>query len=105
LAGQEKQVEVACNSVWCSVNHIYDQGGVGVLAFIFLCFLFYKLIWKVWRSMITSKDQEIERLTDERNFYQSVLFPERQTSDCPPGKVDTADNARLKGPRSIRSTE
>jgi hypothetical protein len=76
-----------CNSYPCAFVHVYDNGGVGVLAFFGLCFLFYKLIWKVWRSMIKSKDQEIERLTKERNFYQDKLFPERLTTDIPPGPV------------------
>ncbi len=31
--------------------------------------------------MIASKDAEIQRLTEERNFYQRKLFPDRKTSD------------------------
>lgn len=60
---------------------MYDNGGVGVIAFFGLAFLFYKLIWKVWQATIASKDAEIDRLTKERNYYQEKLFPERVSSD------------------------
>jgi hypothetical protein len=34
----------------------------------------------VWSSAMKSKNDEIERLIEERNFLQARLFPRRQTS-------------------------
>lgn len=81
VAGETSTAADACNSFWCALVYFYEHGGIGLLAFFALSFLFYKLIWKVWKAMLKSKDDEIERLTNERRFYQSKLFPELLTSD------------------------
>jgi hypothetical protein len=81
LAVGETTTQQSCDSWACAFTHVYDHGGMPVLALFSVFFLFYKLIWKVWLAMITSKDAEIDRLTKERNFYQEKLFPDRSTSD------------------------
>ena len=81
MAGEQFTGAHLCDTWACAFVHVYDNGGVGVIAFFGLAFLFYRLIWKVWRAMLASKDEEIERLTRERNYYQDLLFPGRQTSN------------------------
>ena len=43
------QVEGSCSSLWCFAEHVYDKGGIGVLSFLLLGYVFYRLVWKVWR--------------------------------------------------------
>lgn len=73
--------EVICDNFWCAFNHVYDKGGPLVILFLFVAFVFYKLVWKVWSSAMESKDKEIERLIEERNFYQQKVFPDRLTTN------------------------
>jgi hypothetical protein len=73
--------EVACDSVWCFLNHIYDKGGPLVILFLFVAYVFYRLVWKVWSTAMESKDKEIERLIEERNFYQEKVFPGRLSTN------------------------
>lgn len=81
LADSQGGAENYCTSLWCVVDHVYDKGGIGVLSFLLLSYAFYRLVWKVWRFAIRSKDAEIERLIKERNYLQSKLFSDRQSSD------------------------
>ena len=81
MASGEAATQQVCDTWACAFTHVYDNGGIAVLAFFGLAWLFYKLIWKVWRAMLASKDAEIDRLTKERNFYQEKLFSGRLTSN------------------------
>ena len=74
-------VDSACNTAWCVVQHLYDLGGVGVFSFIFIVYAFYKLVWKVWSASMRCRDEEIQRLIKERNFFQARLFSERKSPD------------------------
>ena len=73
--------QCVCDGFWCVLVELYDRGGVGVLAFLILAFVFYRMVWKVWTTAMESKDREIERLIDERNFYQKQILPSRLTSN------------------------
>jgi F0F1-type ATP synthase membrane subunit b/b' len=69
---------------WELINTIQDEYGLAfvVLFLVFLLFasLFYRLIWKVWSSAMKAKDDEIERLVEERNKYQRLVFDKLLTS-------------------------
>jgi hypothetical protein len=78
-----------CDNVWCFLAAIYREGGVGILCFLFISFIFYRLVWKVWSAAMKSKNDEIERLVEERNFLQDKVFSGRLTSDTRP--VDSED--------------
>jgi len=60
------------------LDRIRSNDGLLVLVLIvLLCFFFYlasRLFWKVWHAAMDGKDQEIARLTKERDRYQSVVF-------------------------------
>jgi hypothetical protein len=47
----------------------------------FVCCLLSRLTWKIWREAMNAKDQEIARLAQERNKYQSVVFDRLLGSD------------------------
>lgn len=47
----------------------------------FLCCLLCRLAWKVWHAAMEAKDQQIARLTQERDRYQSVIFERLLGSD------------------------
>ena len=66
---------------WALCFDVFRQHGVIALVLIGICFLFYKLIWKVWNTAILSKDQEIERLVKERDKYQNLVFERLLSSD------------------------
>ena len=70
-----------CNTVWCVVQHLYDLGGVGVFSFVFLVYAFHTLVWKVWSASMKCKDEEIQRLIEERKLFQSRLFSRRKRPD------------------------
>lgn len=75
------QVEDSCASLWCFANHVYDKGGVGGLSLLLMGYAFYQLVWKVWQVAMKSKNAEIERLIRERNYLQSKVFADKQSSD------------------------
>jgi len=81
LAAAAKACESVCDNAYCFIEHLYDKGGIGVLSFLFIAFVFYKLVWKVWSAAMRSKDAEIERLINERNYLQSKVFPDRESSE------------------------
>ena len=70
-----------CSNVWCFLAAIYKEGGIGVLCFLFIAFVCYRLVWKVWSAAMKSKNDEIERLIEERNFLQDKVFPRRLSSN------------------------
>jgi hypothetical protein len=70
-----------CDNFWCFLTHVYDKDGALIILFLFIAYVFYKLVWKVWTSAMKSKDDEIKRLVEERNFYQEKVFPNRLSSD------------------------
>jgi hypothetical protein len=70
-----------CNTVWCVVQHLYDLGGIGIFSFMFLWYAFHTLVWKVWSASMKRRDEEIQRVIEERNFFQSRLFSERKRPD------------------------
>jgi hypothetical protein len=43
--------------------------------------VFHRLVWRVWKAAMKSKDDEIQRLIEERNYLQSKIFPDRGSSD------------------------
>ena len=71
----------SCANFWGFLIHIYDKGGITVVALLLLAYVFYKLVWKVWSAAMASKDNEIERLIKERDYYQERLIPDRLTSE------------------------
>lgn len=77
----EEQTPVICDNAFCMVVELYDRGGAILLCLLFIAFVFYKLVWKVWSGAMASKDSEIERLINERNFYQKRFLPERLSSN------------------------
>ena len=79
-AAEHVGAECTCNTGWCVMEHLYDRGGVGVLCFLLVAYTFYKLVWKVWQAAMNSRDEEIERLINERNYLQSKLFPDRTSA-------------------------
>jgi hypothetical protein len=81
VAGEAKAGVACASNVWDFLGHLFDKGGIGVIASLLIAYAFYKLVWKVWSAAIKCKDSEIERLINERNYYQSKLFPDRLTSD------------------------
>lgn len=63
----------------------------GLLGFVLLgvIWVFWKLIWKVWSSAMQSKDDEIKRLVEERNWLQDQLYGgKRLSSRVTPGSED-----------------
>ena len=74
-------MDVVCENFWCVLVTVYREGGVGLLCFLFIAYIFYSLVWKVWSAAMKSKNDEIERLIEERNFLQDQLFPRRLTSN------------------------
>ena len=60
------------------LEQIHSQYGLVVLMLVLIigfgCFLFWKLIWKVWSSALMAKNQEIARLARERDVYKAMAF-------------------------------
>lgn len=67
--------------MWSLLADVLDQHGVTAILLIAVCILFYKLIWKVWNRAMDAKDQEIERLVEERNKYQRLVFDRLLSSE------------------------
>jgi len=67
------------------LDQIRSNDGLLVLVLIvlswFSCYLFFHLVWKVWHAAMKGKDEEIARLTKERDRYQSVVFERLLTED------------------------
>jgi hypothetical protein len=67
------------------LDRIRSNDGLLVLVLIvLLCFFFYaasRLFGKLWHAAMDGKDQEIARLTKERDRYQSVVFEKLLPTD------------------------
>ena len=68
------------------LRQIQSQYGLVVLVLVLLlmfgCFLLWKLIWKVWSAAMESKEKEIERVSKERDKYQSLVFERLRSSEA-----------------------
>ena len=47
----------------------------------FACFLLWKLVWRVWSDAMKSKDEEISRISKERDKYQALVFEHLRSSE------------------------
>lgn len=65
---------------WDFLLDVLERHGAFALGFVVLAVLFYKMVWKVWESAMRTKDEEIERLVEERNRYQALVFDRLQSS-------------------------
>ena len=59
---------------WFFIIDLYNDHGLWVFFLLFVCYLFWRLIWKVWSVAMKSKDDEIDRLVKERDKYQNLVF-------------------------------
>jgi len=66
---------------WGLVWVVFQKHGVVALLLIAVCFIFYKLIWKVWNAAMQAKNEEIARLVAERDKYQRLVFDRLLSSD------------------------
>lgn len=66
---------------WSLCIEVLKQHGVVAILLIAVCFLFYKLIWKVWNRAMDGKDAEIERLVKERDKYHELFFARLLSSE------------------------
>jgi hypothetical protein len=68
-----------------SLDQIQSRYGLIVLVLLFLlifsCFMFWKLVWKVWSDAMKAKDEEISRISEERDKYQALVFERLESSD------------------------
>ena len=66
------------------MSQIESQYGLLVLMLVaiigFGCFLFWSLIWKVWNRALSAKEEEITRLTIDRNTYRALVFEDFRIS-------------------------
>jgi hypothetical protein len=69
-----------CPSFWSFVEKLYDKSGLTGIAGLLLLYAFYQLIWKVWAAALKGKDDEIERLIEERQFVQALVLQDRKSS-------------------------
>lgn len=67
------------------LNQIQSDYGLIVLVLIlllaFACFLLWKLTWNVWCKAMEAKDQEIQRISRERDKYQALVFARLRSSE------------------------
>jgi len=60
------------------LSQIQTQYGLIVMILVaitaFSCFLFWRLVWKVWSETLRAKDAEIARLSKDRDSYQTWVF-------------------------------
>jgi hypothetical protein len=66
--------------MWDFVLEVLRNHGAVAVALCFVCFLFWRMIWKVWDRAMKAKDEEINRLVIERDKYQSLVFERLMTS-------------------------
>ena len=63
-----------------SVVTVLQSQGPMAVALVVICYLFWNLTWKVWRTAMEAKEQEISRVTAERDKYQALVFENLLTS-------------------------
>ena len=51
-----------------------------VLLLAFVCFLLWKMTWNVWSKAMEAKDQEIQRISLQRDRYQVLVFARLKSS-------------------------
>lgn len=63
------------------VKDVWEKyGPFAALLIIFFAYHEYKLN-RLWKARLEDKDKEINRLVDERNRLQEIVYPERKTSE------------------------
>src|SRR5262245_58870919 len=71
--------------LWQLISQIYTEHGLVVLTLVvllgFMAFLVWNLIWKVWSNAMKAKDEEIARVSKERDKYQALVFDRLRTSE------------------------
>jgi hypothetical protein len=82
------------------LSQIQSQYGLIVLVLVlllaFVCWLLWALIWKVWSAAMAAKDKEIERVSRERDKYQTLVFNRLKSSEGPLSKEVTGSKSRKK---------
>jgi hypothetical protein len=86
------------------LKQIQSQYGLVVLVLVlllaFVCWLLWALIWKVWSGAMTAKDNEIDRVSKERDKYQALVFERLRSSEVPPPK--DKDNGKDGSGKSVK---
>jgi len=66
------------------LNQIQSAHGLIVLVLVLLLafswFLLWKTTWSVWNKAMEAKDKEIQRISQERDKYQSLVFARLESS-------------------------
>lgn len=65
---------------WGFCLDVLNRHGAVALALCFVCFLLWKLTWRVWDRAMKAKDEEITRIVAERDKYQKLVFERLLTS-------------------------
>ena len=73
----------SANGFWSFLGIFVQDHGLLGLVLIFFIFLFWRMIWVVWSKAMESKDQEIERLADEKRWLQEQLMSRKRLSAKP----------------------
>lgn len=71
------------NGFWSLVGTFLQEHGLLGAVLLFFIFLFWRMIWVVWSKAMESKDQEIERLVEEKRWLQSQLMRRNRLSAKP----------------------
>ncbi len=77
---------------WGFCLDVLDRHGALALALCLICFLFWRMIWRVWDRAMRAKDEEITRIAAERDKYQKLVFERLLTSR--PGGVEQSKGDR-----------
>lgn len=79
-------------------SQVESKHGLAILILILIilgmAFLLWKLVWRVWRATLKSKNDEIERLVAERNKYQDMVFDGLKSSRPYPPPDQSQDNGK-----------
>lgn len=70
-----------CESWACLFHVIYENHGLIAIGFLFLAYVFYRLVWRVWNKAMNDKEKEIQRIAGERDFYAKKVVPDLISSD------------------------
>lgn len=64
------------------------QSGYGLIVLVlvillaFAWFLLWKTTWSVWSKAMEAKDKEIQRISQERDAYQALIFARLESSSA-----------------------
>jgi len=61
-AAEPPAADYVCHDVWCLIQHLYDKAGSSFFVFLFMALAFYRLVWRVWRVALESREAELSRL-------------------------------------------